>query len=349
MMRVSLLLCLCLHLGACAEPSLMTRKELSDFRWMDGLGLPDPKGRPYGFVTLLGQSDDEGGEGDYRPAVLLRDGSDDMEALSLDLDRKTFRKTFEYRYPRTRLRYGFRTIDLAVDGDEVMGSLDSFDFWKPHLGPTGRRFVLAWICYRSSLLAQAHSLYQEVDRLLDAERNSGVVPRRTGTLRESMEGEIAHILTWRATLRFGDLSVSRKELLQEQEWLLERFPGSEHREQVREDIRILRGMVGEDEEHARISRPAPGMTQTELIADLVFQLRDQSGFQIDEPGNCDIFLDPRGPESPASRLVSLGYAAVPALIEALDDERFTRAVGCHRSFYFSHFVLRVGDCARHIL
>ena len=71
--------------------------------------------------------------------------------------------------------------------------------------------------------------------------------------------------------------------------------------------------------------------------------------QWSQPGACNIFLDERGEESPAAKLVTLGFPAVPQLIEVLEDQGFTRSVGYHRNFYFSHHVLRVGDCAERIL
>jgi hypothetical protein len=68
------------------------------------------------------------------------------------------------------------------------------------------------------------------------------------------------------------------------------------------------------------------------------------------PGHCDVFAQTQGSEkSPAHQLVEMGYDAVPQLIAALDDERFTRSVGFQRDFYFSHFVLRVGDCTEAVL
>ena len=86
-----------------------------------------------------------------------------------------------------------------------------------------------------------------------------------------------------------------------------------------------------------------------MIAELIYQLRNQNGQQWSQPGACDIFLDERGEESPAAKLVTLGFPAVPQLIEVLEDQGFTRSVGYHRNFYFSHHVLRVGDCAERIL
>ncbi|HVM62013.1 MAG TPA: hypothetical protein VMV72_14220 [Verrucomicrobiae bacterium] len=87
----------------------------------------------------------------------------------------------------------------------------------------------------------------------------------------------------------------------------------------------------------------------ERVAELIFQLRDQCGQQFSQPGWCDVFEDPRGEQSPASQLVAIGYGAVPQLIDALNNQRFTRSVGFHRNFYFSHYVLRVSDSALAVL
>src|SRR5262249_32673969 len=88
--------------------------------------------------------------------------------------------------------------------------------------------------------------------------------------------------------------------------------------------------------------------------DLIFHLREQNGRQWSQPGSCDIFLvvgagGQMVGDSPAHQLVDIGYNAVPQLIEALEDKRLTRSVGFHRDFYFSHHVLRVGDCSLAVL
>src|SRR5215471_18539331 len=76
---------------------------------------------------------------------------------------------------------------------------------------------------------------------------------------------------------------------------------------------------------------------------------NQNGRQTCQPGSCRVFADERGEQSPAHQLVRLGFDAVPQLIDALEDERFTRSVGFYRDYCFSHHVLRVGDCALEIL
>jgi hypothetical protein len=84
------------------------------------------------------------------------------------------------------------------------------------------------------------------------------------------------------------------------------------------------------------------------VAELIFRLRDQNGRQSGQPGACDIF-ETGTEDSPAHRLVKIGYDAVPQLISVLEDKRFSRSVGYHRDFYFSHHVLTVGDCALAII
>ena len=49
-----------------------------------------------------------------------------------------------------------------------------------------------------------------------------------------------------------------------------------------------------------------------------------------------------GSPSPANRLAQIGYPVVPQLIEAQSDDRFSRAVVCHRPFYFSHEIPTIG-------
>ena len=86
------------------------------------------------------------------------------------------------------------------------------------------------------------------------------------------------------------------------------------------------------------------------MRELIFQLRDQHGEQSGQPGWCDIFSNSKNDtNTPAHQLVAIGYAAVPQLIAALENETVTRSVGYWRDFVFSHTILRIGDCANYIL
>jgi hypothetical protein len=168
---------------------------------------------------------------------------------------------------------------------------------------------------------------------------------------------------WRNVMDLGEPSIGRPEILMRFRDFKRRFPNSRHAARAVETAEILARMVDEDVAHDRQSRmPLDKMTVQDRVAELIYQLRDQNGRQISNPGSGNIFYDPRdgglfseleekspGPGSPATQLVAIGIDAVPQLIQHFDDTRLTRSIGFHRSFYFSHHALRVGDCCEQIL
>jgi hypothetical protein len=122
-------------------------------------------------------------------------------------------------------------------------------------------------------------------------------------------------------------------------------------------VRELDRMIAED--NTRAKRPPPSTLQGRArIADLIFLLRDQYGPQRTMPGYPDFVCGWALPDearracesqdSPVRQLINFGPAAVPQLIEALDDTRMTRAVHYYRAGLPTQ-VLRVGDCALQIL
>ena len=113
-------------------------------------------------------------------------------------------------------------------------------------------------------------------------------------------------------------------------------------------------MIGEDRAHVARQPADPEwekLDKKEQIAELIFQLRDQNGYQMWSDGpSCDVFVTRDGSkDSPAHRLVEIGYDAVPQLIDALSDPRPSRSFGAGRSYSFPEYVLTVGDCANQIL
>jgi hypothetical protein len=164
--------------------------------------------------------------------------------------------------------------------------------------------------------------------------------------------EFAQSALWRITLDFSVPSVTREALLAKLEAALKQFPASRSADDMKQMADRLRKMITADRAHAAASKPIDATTPEEQAAELVFQLRDQTGQQNSQPGWCDIFEGDDGKEteaSPAARLVKLGHAAVPALIDALGSEDYSRSVGFWRDFQFSHTVLTVGDCALQVL
>jgi hypothetical protein len=169
-----------------------------------------------------------------------------------------------------------------------------------------------------------------------------------GTLSGTIREEVDTAWIWRATLACGDREVDRGELLENFRQYLRSFPEGRFVKEARDMAQQLERMVQEDLAHQQDSRPFRTMSQAVRVEELIYRLRDEKGFQLTVPGHASSMAAART-ESPAWQLVAMGHAAVPKLIEAIGDRRLTRTVGCWRDFVFSHYVVRVGDCAVEIL
>lgn len=167
---------------------------------------------------------------------------------------------------------------------------------------------------------------------------------------QMLADEFAEAALWKITLQFSDPAVSRTELLTQLEAALKHFPTSRSVERMNAMAERLRIMVKDDLAHARTAKPLSAMTPDEQAEALVYQLRDQTGYQDSQPGWCDIFSgENESSESAAAKLVKLGHRAVPALIRGLASEEYSRSIGFWRNFRFSHHVLTVGDCSLQVL
>lgn len=372
---MSLTLCM---LVLCTPRPRTTALDEDDRRliaWFDGLGYPALAHRKFGRLLRPGETLEAqaGGITFLGPPIfgfLLAKRGEEFTVLTLDLAVDSFGPPGP-----DELSFGppkFLEMDLKRTAREVL-----YRFWHPTLDDAAswsrfgetttervESFVLARACAANGFDQLAHDLIQQAATALD--RTTGKTPGLAG-LAKTLSEELAYTTMWRNVVDLGDPAVSRSELLKRFRDLARRFPDSSHAARARETAEILERMVHEDEEHAR--RPPKAwddMTLEEQVAELIFQLRDQNGRQMSQPGSCDIFADPRdwgeyGPfgrspgaklphgGSPASRLLALGFDAVPQLTEHVGDPRLTRSIGYHRHFYFSHHALSVGECARKII
>ena len=162
---------------------------------------------------------------------------------------------------------------------------------------------------------------------------------------------LGYDMMFRAVSAFGETSIPRAKLLAQFEAIVTNYPRCDFVEQAEQTASVLRRMIAEDEAHAKLGLTSLARFPVEeQVSELIFRLRDQNGWQSSQPGYCDVFADRSGStNTPAHQLARLGYTAVPQLIAALDDTTYSRSVGYHRNFYFSHTILTVGDCAEAIL
>lgn len=146
--------------------------------------------------------------------------------------------------------------------------------------------------------------------------------------------------------------MDRKEALKFFKQVHERYPKCHYAERAGELADALGRMVEED---AAWKEPLllAGKTETEKIEYWIYHLRDINRQQGGQPGWC-VLLEKEnqfasGDATAAWKLVEIGAAAVPRMIELLDDRRPICSVGFWRDFAPDRFVLRYQDAAIEIL
>ena len=331
-----------------ADELLKTEKEL--IAWLDELGYQDlSKAAVVNVAT--GQwykSGDEPEKNTYIIGFLTAEEGENFTVVDLTGEQTTYAKKvnvapFEAVFFE---RQDLKEVVKARLESEKKNKPD--DHWARFGEMTSEPFetvFLARACASQGLNKKAHELFELANRQWkERDREKAI------SLIEFLTKDQAHTRMWRAVLAFGTPKISRPKLLAQFEDITKHFPESKHVERAQKTVDLLKKMIEEDKAHAaKQILPLDELEGEALIAELIYQLRNQNGQQWSQPGACNIFLDERGEESPAAKLVTLGFPAVPQLIEVLEDQGFTRSVGYHRNFYFSHHVLRVGDCAERIL
>jgi hypothetical protein len=380
LLRVPLLAgigCLILLLAALGEanPPVPDEGIQEAYAWFDTLGFPDLARSKYVKVATGNwwRSGEDPPQNSYQYAFLLKEEGQTFTVFTTALATQTFKKT----PPGTpeHERVGFEEADLKKVVDAYLKELqkpsDDSRFLRrfgERIGEGAKLFIIARACAQRGYAEQARQMAGQAQKWLEVGR-----PDKPQSLRQQLCDAFAHSLLWRAVEDFGDPTISRKELLARFEKIAKDFPEAKglppadddakvnpahgrHGMMARHYADLLKNMVAEDEAHARKpAKPEQERTRQERIGELIFRLRDQNGHQWSQPGACNIFATNEDGfsygegNSPAHQLVKIGYDAVPQLIDVLEDERLTRSVGFHRNFYFSHHVLRVGDCALAIL
>jgi hypothetical protein len=330
------------------------------FKWFSTLGFLDVKDLRFVRVATGDwyRHDDDPPQNTYLRGFLLSEKGDRFTVLTLSLTEGTFQKTpaqtpaheqvsFEASNLKTGAAAYLKAMRAPTANQERPGRLSE----EISLDSRTQIFVLAWACSRNGLDELAAELFDQAALTPTGYGNDPDKPP-TEPLQKLVADDLAHTEMWRSVVAFGDPAISRTKLLERFEHLVKHYPDSEHHKDAKLTATLLKKMIGEDVEHEKKSaKPFDELTKKDQIAELIFQLREQNGHQFMQPGSCDIFdsLNREKKDSPGHKLMKLGYDAVPQLIDHLDDERFTRSVGFHRDFYFSHYVLRVKDCALAIL
>ena len=354
--------CLVSANASVANPPKFAAERIKLFEWFSTLGFPDVKQAKFvRYPASASQSRGELPAVSYGHGFLLDENKSEWTILSFGLKR-TSKDKKPYFSATPPGKWTCQEQDLAAFAKTTLASqanaesaISSESSGEDRLKTT-KVFFLAWACWRQGLDEQATKLFE-----LAANLNDGPSGIATGlaTLQRRIAVDLSHEEFIEAQIDLVHDEVPRERVLARLEALSKKFPGLETSFLAGEMARVLRKMVPDDREHAKLEKlrkPFAERSRKEQIAELIFELRDQHGGSAgswDERE--DIFLDyRRRDESPAERLFKIGYEAVPQLIDALSDERFSRTIGFHWKFgeprlNLRYHVLTVGDCALQIL
>jgi hypothetical protein len=355
-------LCGVLSIRAAPPDGLSAADQAKAFAWFSSLDYPDVKTLPFILATIARRDPYSGSEYPPPPAVvagfLVSDGPKEFKFFSLNRETITAAKSGDKVPPAMRL--GFTRADLPEYVRFAIGSAGKANpngregyskrFGWPPAYPT-ELFALAWACSRQGFDAQAKDLFDLV-----------VIQYRIGNRKsspyESILADIQQQELDRALYGLDYAIWNREQMLECSERFARLFPDCPRTPEVVRNAKTLRRMVAEDKQHA--AERARGkafdkLSKHDQIAELIFQLRDQTGCEPMAGGIIDLFMtvesephaDPNG-NTPAHRLLKYDYDAFPQLVDALDDDRFSRAMEQPRHSS-KHYMLTIGDCAERIL
>lgn len=346
--------------------------------WFESLGYPDVRRLPFVRVwtgSYFSQSD-RGGESrrvELLPELgwLTAEEGATFRVFTTELRVERFLRRDVPDRPENRV--GYDRIDLAEtvrDGLAALARLTETEktrpFGEPPPSPMWREadpfgdttmmppyrfkgFVLACACAQTGREDLALALW----RRLAAE--APWPPKPTWTVLDDLKLAIGYVAHETLVLDLNLNEGSWADRLAAHRRWLERFPGHPDADEVRAEIAALEKNVRVEEARAR--RPAKAwdtLSPAERADELVDRLVDPFAFLIERLDGDT--LAGQGHAVPAAetwilpRLISLGADAVPRLIEALSDDRWTRSVSLangvmHGGERERFYVERVADLA----
>jgi len=271
--------------------------------WIDGLGYSHVLNSPFVDVSSLGSAGQS-----YTTAYgfLVDDKPDQFEIVTPGLTEAWFSKSAKdgggYRYHPADLKTITAKI-IQVSKEKYPGMDDPFATGIGPAGSTIFQLTAAWICEKKGWTDQATTLTRGAKFWANPQ-----VPKfdPVQLFKEGYAGQNFAALVEQLEQPFR----SRQEMLPCFEQFLNRYGGMNEPADAKDVVAKLRQMVGEDKEHkstASLTKP----TQEQQIAEDIWQLRNEHNM-FDDSGKAH------------QDLVTVGIPAVPRLIAALHDDRFTR-------------------------
>lgn len=212
------------------------------------------------------------------------------------------------------------------------------------LSHRARIFAFGRACLQKGLSDTGFALLDFAARIPG--RNGGKAEPRT--LRAKLQEDIGDFVLLQAEEDCGNPEIPWVEILKKYENFDQRFPANLKLDYAGEAAVVLRKMIAEDAAHQ--AKPLDQMSPAEQAAENIYQLQNfRLGYWVRDSRYPDV--TPTGEKllTSVDQLVDLGQEAVPQLIAALDDRRFTRSMRPSFNGMDRPQVLRVADIAQRIL
>jgi hypothetical protein len=142
-----------------------------------------------------------------------------------------------------------------------------------------------------------------------------------------MEKDVGKAALGHAVSACGDVSITRPQLLVQFEAIIRNYPHSQDYQRAKQMADILKQMIAEDDQHAKMAPKDPNqLPAEERVRELIYRLRDQRMSGITDGRFAMRIRSEGATKSPAHQLVDLGYTAVPQLITAIQSPTLTRSL-----------------------
>lgn len=342
-----------------AEERFQSDHELSQsslYEWFDSLGYAEiVSGK---FVEVDRRIVDSQGETsdrliDFGFLKGTKNGRFTVTNLSL------WSNTYDIGVQRNRGNYAiYKSADLGAFAAKRLALFQK----QPYPGiflPPSFGFSMVDTAFILSRACEARGLHDSESQLYDWLASVPVDGSRKRSeleaVSKALKSRFGQFELFRIFASFHDVTVSRPEILSRMRSFSKRFPdfasygANEARlaQFTNGSIEILEQMIKEDSEHAK--RPVKNPDQLpvdEQVSELTYRLRDESGCE-DMSQMLGFGLGLTDPKSTVSKLVAIGYPAVPKLLAMLDDRGFSRSTTSLQSNLMdaTGLILRKGEIA----
>lgn len=326
--------------------------------WYDSLGFPDVKDLPYvrvatGMVTRIGNRPFQNR---FTEGFLMQEDATVFTVFVCSIPpdfRKPFPNSDPYPSPAI-IRFipkidgpvyghiGYETLDFGKAAEAALARVRAAS--RSAFRDRPRIFAFGRACAQKGQPDLASEFLEIAGNIPDLQTGK-VDPAR---LREFLQIDVGGIVLDSAEEAFSNTGKGWSELLEPYATFEQRYPASPRVPYAREAADLLRKMIAEETGHR--SKPFDQMTPEEQAAEYIYQLRELRLF----PwlfGNLALEIKHNRElnDTPVQRLVALGDTAIPRLIEALDDRRFTHTMVPRFNGVHPPLAMRVADMACEIL